>query len=97
MDVLGPLPKTGSGHQFVVVLTELPSKMTKAVPTVKTSEWRIASILLDNWIYPYGTPRYVLSDNGSQFLGEFFTARCSYLGCKTLETTAYHLKNNGQT
>jgi hypothetical protein len=46
--------------------------------------------------YAYGAPRYVLTDNGSQFTAKFFPAACRKLGIDKVFTTAYHPQTNGQ-
>ena len=50
----------------------------------------------DNWVYPYGPPAYLLSDNGGQFASKYFQSICRILGIRNLFTTAYHPQANGQ-
>ena len=97
MDILGPLPKTKQGNQFVVVLTDRYSKLTRAIPTGKTTATTVATIFVDHWVIPYGIPNYVLTDNGPQFVAKFFASVCLALGVKHVTTTAYHPRTNGQT
>lgn len=43
----------------------------------------------------YETPSYLLSDNGSKFVGKFFDTLCSHPGTKHVKTTIYHPQTNG--
>ena len=56
-----------------------------------------ANAFLDNWVYVYGAPWYVLTENGSQFAAIFFDAVCAFCGVRHYLTTAYHPQLNGQT
>ena len=49
-----------------------------------------------HWVFKYGPPRTLLSDNGPQFASKFFQAVCLQLGTKNVFTTAYHPQTNGQ-
>ena len=97
IDILGPLPRTKTGRQYVVVITDRYSKLTRAVPTAKITAPVVAAVVLEHWVIPYGIPNHILSDNGSQFVSKFFSALCAFLGAKLTTTTAYHPQTNGQT
>lgn len=71
--------------------------LTRAVPTSKTSSTNIANLFLDNWIVPFGSSGYVLTDNGPQFVGKFFAFVWDDLGVKHLTMTAYHPRTNAQS
>jgi hypothetical protein len=42
------------------------------------------------------TPRYLLTENGTQFNAKFFLSVCRELGIAKVFTTAYHPQTNGQ-
>jgi hypothetical protein len=44
----------------------------------------------------YGPPRYLLTDNGTQFNAKFFLSVFQELGIAKIFTTAYHPQTNGQ-
>lgn len=50
MDILGPLPKTKQGSQFVVVMSDGHTKLAKSVPTMKTNSTAVAGIFLKHWL-----------------------------------------------
>jgi transposase InsO family protein len=96
IDILGPLPKTGHGNRFLLVITDRFSKLTRTVPLRTTTALVCARAFCDPWVYAYGAPRHVLTDNGPQFTAKFFHAVCRELGIETVFTTAYHPQTNGQ-
>ena len=96
MDLLGPLPKTKRGNTFVLVITDRYSKLTRAIPLKATKATDIAMAFLDTWVYVYGAPKFLLTDNGPQFVAKFFETICSMLGVRHFTTTAYHPQTNGQ-
>ena len=96
MDILGPLPKSAKGNQYILVITDRYTKLARAIPLATTTAPVVAEAFLDYWVYPYGMPNYLLTDNGTQFVSKFFETICSYLGIKHLTTTAYHPECNGQ-
>ena len=96
MDLPGPLPKTAHGNQHVLVITDRFTKLTHSIPLRTTTASVVANAFLDNWVYVYGAPRYVLTDNGPQFAAKFFDAVCALLTVRHYRTTAYHPQANGQ-
>ena len=97
MDILGPLPKTSHGKQYVLVITDRYTKLARAIPMKKTTAPLVAAAFLQNWIYPYGIPESLLTDNGPQFISQFFAIVCAALGIRRVPITAYHPQTNGQT
>jgi hypothetical protein len=96
IDIMGPLPRTEHGNRFLLVMTDRFSKLTKTVPLRTTMDFVCARAFCENWVYSYGDPLYVLTDNGSQFAAKFFQACCRELGVTKVFTTAYHPQTNGQ-
>lgn len=74
MDILGPLPRTDKGNQWVLVIKNRFSKLTRTIPLKQTTAPTIAQAFIDMWVMPYGMTNYVLTDNGSQFVSKFFAA-----------------------
>ncbi len=55
-----------------------------------------ARALVDNWVYRYGAPYAIHSDQGSNFESHLFSELCQMLEIKKSGTTAYHPAGNGQ-
>ena len=96
MDILGPLPKTKHGRRFVLVITDRFTKLAKAVSLRTITSLSVAKAFCDCWIFNYGIPKVLLTDNGTQFTSSFFRKVCRILGIVKVFTTEYHPQTNGQ-
>jgi transposase InsO family protein len=96
IDILGPLTKTIKGHQYILVIADRFSKLVRTMPLTTITTFTVASALYHHWVFVYGAPRLLLSDNGTQFNSKFFQACCQILGIHQKFTTAYHPQCNGQ-
>jgi transposase InsO family protein len=96
VDILGPLLKTEHENRFLLVITDRFSKITRTVPLRSISTFTVAGSFCEQWVFFYGAPRYVLTDNGTQFTTKFFVAVCRELGIGKVFTTAYHHQTNVQ-
>jgi hypothetical protein len=90
IELLGPLPKTAHGNSFLLVMTDRFSKLTRTVPLWTTTAFVVAKALCEHWVFCYGPPRHVLSDNGPKFAAKFFQADCLELGIEKVFPSAYH-------
>ena len=96
MDILGPLPRTKHGNRFLLFIADRFKKVTITVPLRTVTALAVAKAFCDRWVYVYGPPISLLTDNGPQFTAKFFQAVCAELGVKKKFTTAYHPQTNGQ-
>ena len=96
MDILGPLPRTERGKRFLLVITDRFSNLTAVVPLRTTNAYSVAIAICEAWIFKYGPPESVLTDNGKQFASRFFQSVCDLLGLSNVYTSAYHPQVNGQ-
>ena len=95
-DILGPLTKTKKGHRFLLVITDRFTKLTQVIPLRRIDAYTIAVAFVEAWIFKYGPPKTLISDNGKQFAAKFFQAFCSLLGLSNIFTSTYHPQTNGQ-
>jgi RNase H-like domain found in reverse transcriptase/Integrase zinc binding domain/Integrase core domain len=96
IDILGPLPKTKSGHQYLVIIPDRFSKLTRALPVQNVTAETVAIAFFNECRSMYGIPLVLLSDNGPQFASRFFQAVCATVGVEQLFTSTYHPQTNGQ-
>jgi len=96
VDIFGPIPASKSGNRFILVITDRFSKLTKCVALRKITAMSVASAIIDAWVSCYGPSDRLLSDQGPQFMSNFFVAVMKMLGIETVRTTAYHPQTNGQ-
>jgi len=67
IDLLGPLPRTPEGYEYILIICDRFTKVTRAVPPKDISALDDLSAFLDTWVVIYGIPDSVLSDDGPQF------------------------------
>jgi transposase InsO family protein len=96
IDILGPLPKTNQGHQYLLVISDRFTKLVRTIPLRRITSLMVAQSFSSGWVYIYGPPQVLLSDNGTQFNSRFFKDICGAMGIKQVFTSAYHPQTNGQ-
>ena len=96
MDILGPLPRAKAGKRFILVITDRFTKLTKTEALRTITALSVAKAFCRTWVYNFGTPKIVLTDNGSQFASRSFLQVCRILGIYKVFTTEYHPQTNGQ-
>ncbi len=95
IDILGPLPKTERGHQYIVVIGDYFTKWTEshAIPNIEATT--VATVLIEQVVSRFGVPRRIHSDQGLQFKGKLFLEMCSLLQIEKTRTTPYHAMSDG--
>ena len=94
IDIVGPLPLTNTNYRYMVTMIDRFSHYCMIVPV---ADIRTITILqaYEDWISIFGPPKYLLSDNGSQFLSNIFRHFTKITGTNQRFTTAYHPQCNG--
>ena len=95
-DIMGPLPTTLKGNQYILVVTDLFSKWVEAFLLAKTDSTTLAAVLTDEIVCTFGVPEAIHSDQGPNFVSGVIQSLCDRLGIKHTQTTAYHPQGNGQ-
>ena len=96
IDILGDLIRTKSGHHFLLVITDRFSKLVRTIPLRNITADAVAQAFIRDWVFVYGPPIQLLSDNGRQFTSRLFTEISRVLGIRNSFTTTYHPQCNGQ-
>jgi len=97
IDVLGPLPLTRNGNQYLVVMCDLFSKWVEAAATPDQTAVTIVDILLKHVILRHGVPEKILSDQGPCFEAAITSELCRRLRITKLRTSPYNPRTDGQT
>jgi transposase InsO family protein len=97
MDFHGPLtPASQRGNKYILSATDVLSKfvVTKAVRdcTARTA----ARFVKEDLISKFGTPRCILTDNGTHFTACMMEELLAQIGITHLYATPYHPQTNGQ-
>lgn len=98
MDLITSLPKTGNGHDAIVVFVDKLSKMCHfvAAKTALSAE-EFAELYVNNVVRHHGLSRTIVSDRDPRFQSKFWQSVCELLGIKSAMSTAFHPATDGQT
>ena len=67
-DIVGPLPRSKSGNEYLLVMQNLFTKWIEIKPLRRATGPKIAEALDDLIINRWGTPDAILTDNGTEFV-----------------------------
>jgi hypothetical protein len=71
MDIVGPLLETTNGNKYVLVAIDHYSKWCETQPIKELDACTAAKFLEDEVICRYGVLKYILADNGNEWMKEF--------------------------
>ena len=95
MDIVGPLPITSSENRYILTIIDRFTRFVMAIPLPNIDAITVARAFVNQWIYMFGAPEKVLSDNGTQFKSEVLGVVNAIMGIKQLLTSIYHPEANG--
>lgn len=90
------LEPSSDGRENVLVITDVFSKFTIAVPTRNQKADTVAKVLVSEWFQRYGVPQRLHSDNGRNFESAIIRELAKTYDIKRSHTTPYHPAGNGQ-
>lgn len=67
MDIIGPLPETSAGNQYILTMCDMFTKWPEAVALPEQSAEAIAKAIVSRIITTHGVPHKILSDQGRNF------------------------------
>lgn len=95
VDLMGPLPLSIHGNRYILSAQCDLTKYNIAIPLPNQESETIARALVKEIFLIYGSPRYILTDLGSNFVGQLIQDLCKLFKIKKLQTTAFHPQANG--
>ncbi|XP_063731577.1 retrovirus-related Pol polyprotein from transposon 412 [Eleginops maclovinus] len=90
------LEPSKNGMENVLVMTDVFSKYTQAVPTYDQRASTVAKVLINEWFCKFGVPSRIHSDQGRNFESNLIQQLCSMCGIQKSHTAPYHPAGNGQ-
>lgn len=95
IDLMGPLPITDNGNQYIMVVSDYFSKWTEAYPLKEHCAQTVADKLVTEFICRFGTPYRIHTDQGREFESKLFAGMCELLEISKTRTTPYHPQSDG--
>ena len=95
IDIMGELPLTESGNRYILVICDYFTKWTQAFPLKDQTAFTVADTLVTHCFSLFGMPRWLHSDQGSNFESELFAELCKLLDIRKTRTTPYHPQSDG--
>ena len=100
LDIFSMPTETYNNEEFdcMLVCVDRLSGWIIAKPTTKLglTAKKAATLLLENGWDIFGIPTTITSDQGPQFVGQWFKTMCSRLGIRQAFSQAYHPRANGR-
>lgn len=90
------LEPSSSGVEHVLIMTNVFSKYTVAVPTRDQRAETVARLLVTEWFCKFSVPARLHSDQGQNFESGLIEQLCALYGVIKSRTTPYHPAGNRQ-
>ena len=84
------------GIENVVVLTDVFTVFTQAIPTRYQKATTVARVLVKEWIVRFSVPKRIHSDQGRNFEGKGILELCKIYDITKSGIAPYHPEGNGQ-
>eukprot|EP00745_Piridium_sociabile_P045225 TRINITY_DN9715_c0_g1_i3.p2 TRINITY_DN9715_c0_g1~~TRINITY_DN9715_c0_g1_i3.p2 ORF type:complete len:489 (-),score=73.55 TRINITY_DN9715_c0_g1_i3:457-1923(-) len=95
VDLIGPIvPCSARGHRYVITMIDYATRYVEAKPLMSAKAEEVSEALWEMWTH-LGVPREILTDRGSQFVGDLAKEVNRLLCIKGLKTSPRHAEGNG--
>lgn len=94
IDFLGPYPRSKAGNSFIFIVLDQLTKFVLLKPMVKANSRNVIKFLVDEVFHKFGTPEFIMSDNGKQFVSKEFAGMIENYGIKHERTAVYSPQAN---
>jgi hypothetical protein len=94
MDYLELTP-TENGNKCLLVIIDRSTRLVKLIPCKTHTAIELIPVIINEWIFNYGVPRIILSDNGGSFISALMNQLNKVLGIDGILSTAYNPQSHG--
>ena len=94
VDCVGPLPRTKTGHEYLLTIMCAATRYVEAIPLRNITARSVTQALV-KFFTTVGLPKTVQSDQGSNFMSKVFKQVLQELGIKHVTSSAYHPESQG--
>ena len=95
IDAIGPLPRTSSGKEYIIVAVDYMTRWAEAASTTRITAAEVGKFVFDYICSRFGTPLEILSDRGPGFRAELLNDLLARLKIKHIHSTPYYPQCNG--
>ena len=95
IDFMGPFPSS-YGNKYILLAVDYVSKWVEVIPTVTCDAKVVLKFLLKNIFLRFGTPKAIVSNEGTHFCNKLFESLLSKYGVRHYTALAYHPQCNGK-
>ena len=95
IDILGPLPMSHDGYEYIMVVEDYYTKYAEAYSLVDHTAQTAGDKLLTEFLCRFGAPLTIHTDQGREFESRLFQHLCEALGADKTRTTPYHPQSDG--
>ncbi len=96
LDFLGPLPKTESGKEYILMIVDQYTKWVECIPLKSQTAEETAQAMVNEFFSRFGIPLQIHTDRGSNFESKLFANVCQLLEIHKTRTIPYRPSANGQ-
>ena len=89
------MPHAKDGYKHLFTMIDRFSRFALAIPLADSKAETVVDTILQHWVYKYGTPVHLLTDNGPQFTAHVFKQFVNRFSIKHKCITPYHPQTNG--
>lgn len=95
LDIVGHLPKTKKGNEYILTVQCVFSKFVIAILLITQDAESVAEALKEEVLSVLGFPEEILTDQGANFQSKLFQSLCKLCGIKKIRTSAFRPQSNG--
>jgi hypothetical protein len=96
VDILGPFPTSWKQARWIIVAVDYFTKWVEAQPLSSISVEQVKKFYWRRIICRFGLPKYIVSDNNTQFASEKVVSFCKEKGIQNTFISVEHPQANGQ-
>jgi transposase InsO family protein len=93
-DITGPYPVTRNGNKYLFTFIDNFTKYAEAIPIPNQTAEVCAKVFVTHVVARHRVPRILISDQGRNFVSNFFKEVCRLLDVKKVQTTPLHPVSN---
>ena len=95
MDICGPFPRSRKGNKYILVIADYFTKFVEAYPLGNMEASTVADFFVKEFVFRYGVPRQIHTDQGTNFNSALFKELCLLLRIQKTRTTGFHPQSDG--